>query len=144
VQFERASDYLMMMNLSRLTSIVEIDQPSYFYRIRDDSVTRRGGAHWPYLAAVLSTRLGGMRMDITRAAGHGEPLPRDLVFEDLLATEIRRGFGQGERALLWHTLAIMYPRWRGRLQLGRRLAHDALYERAPRLGRTVSRATKCR
>lgn len=139
VQFERASDYLMMINLTRLTTIVEIAQPSYFYRVRPDSVTRRGGAHWPYMAAVLSTRFGGMRMDILRAAGRGAPLPRDLIFEDLLATEVKRGFQPGELWLLMHTVALMYPRWRERLPLARRLVRDAVYERAPSLGRAVSR-----
>ncbi len=136
--FERASDYLMMLNVSRLTPIMEIAQPTYFYRVRPDSVTRRGGAHWPYLAAVLATRLGGMRMDITRATGHAGPLPRDLVFEDLLVDEIRRGLGPGEWPILLHTLAVVYPRWRERLPLVRRLIRDTVHDRAPGVGRMLA------
>lgn len=139
VNLERASDFMLMMNLSRITPIIQIDQPTYFYRLRADSVTRRGGAHWPYLAAVISTRLGGTRMSVARAAGRAEALPRDRVFEDLLADEIRRGVEPGEIPLLLHALAIMYPRWRGRLTLGRRLLRDAVHDRAPRLARAVSR-----
>jgi hypothetical protein len=41
--------------------------------------------------------------------------------------------------LLLHTLAIMYPRWRGRLALGRRVLRDAVHEHAPRLGRALAR-----
>lgn len=140
VSFQRASDYAMMSNVARLEPIVQIEQPSYFYRVRADSVTRRGGAHWPYLAAVLSRRLGGMDMDLQRAVGRGAPLPRDLVFEDLLAAEIERGLAPGELPLLAHTLAVVYPRWRDRLPLVRRLLRDAVQRRTPRLASAVVRA----
>ncbi len=138
IHLERASDFMMLLNLSRITRIEESDQPTYFYRVRDDSVTRRGGAHWPYLAAVISTRLGGMRMDIETAAGHGAPLPRDPSFEDLVAAEIRRGFAPGERGLLLHALALVYPRWSQRLPLARRLLRDAVHDKTPRLARRLA------
>ena len=127
-----AEDFLMLMNLSRYVDIVEIDQPTYFYRLRPDSETRGMGIPWPYLSAAASVRFGGQHMDFDRAIGKGEPLPRDFILEDLLAEGVRRGMRRDGVGPLYHFICLLYPSWRSRMSIARRLGRESARRRVRR------------
>lgn len=134
-----AEDVLMMVNLSRVTPIIEIDQPTYFYRLRSDSQTRRMEIPWPYLSGMLAVRFGGQHMTSDRAVGRGTPLPRDLVLEDLLAHSIARDGFNGSFAPLYHALCLLYPDRRDRRAIFRRIATELIRTQTPRVDRDLRR-----
>lgn len=137
--FGPAEDFQMLKNVARLHPIMELDQPTYFYRLRDDSETRTMGIPWPYIATLFATRFGGQHMPIERALGRRDALPQDGVFEDLLIE------GCGATPLLeWlnpvsQILDLLYPNRRERLRIKRRIATKLLKVRAPRIDTAVRR-----
>lgn len=124
-------DFLMLMNLARYVDIVELDQPTYFYRLRPDSETRRMGMPWPYLSTVAAVRFGRHHMSYERAVGKGRALPRDYILEDLLAAGVRSGLRRDEAGPLLHYLCLLYPRWSDRRAILRRLVGAALRAKRP-------------
>ena len=53
-------DYLGLLNVSRLTSVPLLDEPSVLYRIHPDSTTISAQWPMPFLTAIAAARYGGM------------------------------------------------------------------------------------
>ncbi len=128
------SDYLFMLNLSRLTDIVEWPNGTYYYRIQPNSITRRTRVPWPLLTSTIVFRYGELHLPIDRVRASGEDAPpRNLVLEDQIASvdvaELRRALPE-----LRHLIAALYPDGVQRRKLWRRLVSDAVAGSIPAMG----------
>jgi glycosyltransferase involved in cell wall biosynthesis len=132
-------DVLLNLNISRLTPIVELDDPTYFYRLRPGSAVRSISIPWPWMSGYLAARFGGLHMTTDRARGRESPIPRDLVLEDLLVRSIVRDGFDGASVPLYHMLCLLYPGRADRRAVFRRIATQLLRARTPGVDRNLRR-----
>lgn len=128
-----AEDVLMLLNIARRAPIAEIDQPTYFYRLRADSETRSMRLPWAYLSAVISARFGGQHMTSDRALGREAPIPRDKILEDLISRSIGREGFNGAIKPLFHMLCLLYPDRSDRRAIMKRIMVEWLRTRNPKI-----------
>lgn len=126
-----APDNLFLLNLSRLTEIFDVDQPTYFYRLRPGSAVRKPEVPWGRLASVVAFRLGGLHMGIDRALGRAGTLERDPQIEDLIAASARRGELLRQLPQFRHLLHLYLPNPKDRRELEWRLLRETITGRVP-------------
>lgn len=127
-------DYWLLVNVSRLHPITQLDHPTVFYRVHVGATSRTTELGLPFLSSSMALRLGGGLIDIEEglAGGLDGKLHHHLFRELLAAPDYRQ---VRFRQAVAHTAALLWPpdgrrqeRWRA-----------AVAQRLPWLRRVVGK-----
>jgi hypothetical protein len=114
-------DYWLLVNIARERPIVQIDQPTVFYRVHIKATSRTTRLGLPFLSSAVALRLGGgiVSPDEGLAAGTTGGLHRHLLLELLSSPEYRdarlRHAVDGLARMLWPTDGLRWTRGRAHI-----------------------------
>ena len=132
-------DYWLMVNVARDRTIVQIDQPTVFYRVHVKATSRTTRLGLPFLSSAVALRLGGGIVGRAEGLAGGTigGLHRHLLLELLHAPEYRdarlRHAVDGLARILWPPDGLR--RIRGRAHLAARMPWLRTLSRSLRRGR---------